>query len=118
MNSWRAVLIGLAAAGSLAAAPRSGSFMITANTQPFIARPPHVDVTAAAPGFTPAPTPNRDAEGPQAPRQSMNPTLRPDLFSRKEQYRGDGFAPNSTAQTAEEKRFQPAAGLNLTMPIQ
>ncbi len=119
MSPWHALLIGLATAGSLAAAP-SGSFVITTNDQPFPFHLPHVNVTTttAPSGFTPAPTPDRDNEGPLPPRASMNPSLAPDLFSRKEQYRGDGFSPNSSAQVAEERHIQPAAGFNLKMPLQ
>jgi hypothetical protein len=116
---WRIALLGLATAGSLAAAP-SGAFVITTNEQPFTFRPAHVDVTnlTPPPGFIPAPTPNRDAEGPRPPPASMAATVGPSLFTRKEQYRGDGFSPNSTAQESEERHYQPAAGFNLKMPIQ
>jgi hypothetical protein len=118
MRPWQAVLIGIATVGSLAASP-SGSFVITTNDQPFVARPSHLNVTTIAPGgFTPAPTPNRDAVGPALPRASNDASLSPDLFTRKEQYRGDGFAPNSTVQATEERHLQPAAGFNLKMPIQ
>jgi hypothetical protein len=119
VTPWRLALLGLATAASLAAAP-SGAFVITTNQQPFTFQPPHVDVTnlAQPPGFTAAPTPNRDAEGPRPPPASMAATVSPSLFTRKEQYRGDGFSPNSTAQDTEERHYQPAAGFNLKMPIQ
>jgi hypothetical protein len=114
----RLALIGLAAAASLAAAP-SGSFVITPGQQLLITQPSHAAV-AAVPNsvFTAAPTPNRDAQAPLGPRASNAATVAPSLFTRKEQYRGDGFSPNSTAQDSEERHYMPGAGLSVSMPIQ
>ncbi len=118
MTVWRAAVIVLATVGSLAAAP-SGSFLLTTSAQPFTMHQAHVDVTRTAPaGFTPAPLPNRDAEAPPPPRGTNVASVSPSLFSHKDQYRGDGFSPNSTAQVAEERHLQPGAGIRLSMPVQ
>ncbi len=121
MTARRLGLAGLAAAASLAAAPPgSGSFLITPGQQLFLTQPSHRAAASTAPAsnFAPAPTPNRDTEAPLGPPPSMNATVTPSLFTRKEQYRGDGFSPYSTAQDAEERHLQPGAGFNVKMPIQ
>lgn len=76
------------------------------------ARPP-----ADGPVFEPAPTPDRDNTGPTGPRASNDPTLAPALFTRRNQYRGEGFSPGSTAQEEQERRVKPGAGFNLRMPL-
>lgn len=69
------------------------------------------------PDYEPAPLPNRDVSGPVAPRASTAPSFAPSLFTTRNQYRGDGFAPNSTAQAEQEKRLRPGAGFSLHMPF-
>ncbi|HYZ61646.1 MAG TPA: hypothetical protein VE650_04270 [Acetobacteraceae bacterium] len=69
------------------------------------------------PSYEPAPTPNRDVSGPTAPRATNEPTLTPSLFTTRNQYRGDGFSPGSTAQSEQEKRMKPGAGFSLHMPL-
>ena len=69
------------------------------------------------PAFEPAPTPNRDASGPPVPRASNEPQLSPTLFTRRNQFRGDGYSPGSTAQEEQERRVRPGAGFNLRMPL-
>jgi len=68
------------------------------------------------PNFEPAPTPNRDASLPTT-RASEKPSFGPSLFTTKNQYRGDGFSPGSTAQSEQEKRVKPGAGFSLHMPF-
>lgn len=67
--------------------------------------------------YAPAPLPNRDVTGPQGPRASNAPSFSPSLFTRSDQYRGEAFFPGSTAQSEQEKRAKPAAGLSLHMPL-
>lgn len=69
------------------------------------------------PVYEPAPLPNRDVSAPRAQAASNEPSLAPTLFTTKNQYRGDGFSPNSTAQTEQEKRLKPGAGFSLRMPF-
>jgi len=68
------------------------------------------------PNFEPAPTPNRDVSIP-AVRASDKPSLSPSLFTTRNQYRGDGFSPGSTAQSEQERRMKPGAGFSLHMPF-
>ncbi len=70
------------------------------------------------PNYDVAPTPNRDIDGPQAPRASNSPELAPGLFTRGQQYRGEGYSPGSSAQAAQERRAQPGAGFKLRLPFQ
>ena len=79
--------------------------------QPPAARPPGGRV------FSPAPLPNRDTDAPPPPRATRDPSLSPSLFSRGQQYRGEGYAPGSTAQSEQEKRARPGAGFNLRLPL-
>jgi len=72
--------------------------------------------TTSPPAFTPAPTPNRDI-GLAIPRASNAPSVSPSLFTRSDQYRGEGFSPNSTAQIDQERRVKPGAGLSLHVPL-
>ncbi len=70
------------------------------------------------PNYDVAPTPNRDIDGPQAPRAGNSPELAPGLFTRGQQYRGEGYSPGSSAQSAQERRAQPGAGFKLRLPLQ
>ncbi len=73
--------------------------------------------TAPGPVYTPAPTPNRDELPPSGPRASTAPTVGPGLFTRGQQYRGEGYSEGSTAQAEQEKRARPGAGFRLRMPL-
>ena len=66
--------------------------------------------------YQPAPLPNRDVQLLQ-PRANNAPTFAPSLFSRPDQYRGDGFNKGSTAQNEQEKRVHPGAGFSLHLPL-
>lgn len=100
--------------------PRGG-FTLQATPSPLLplpATPPQATRPPAnGPVFEPAPTPDRDNTGPTGPRASNDPTLAPALFTRRNQYRGDGFSPGSTAQEEQERRVKPGAGFNLRMPL-
>ena len=78
--------------------------------------PPTPPTAGPASTYQPAPLPNRDVEL-SAPRASNAPSVGPSLFTRPDQYRGDGFAKGSTAQTEQEKRVRPGAGLSLRLPF-
>ena len=98
------------------------SLVLQANPSPFPLRPPPQRPQGAVrpqagPTFEPAPTPNRDAFGPSLPRASNDPELSPTLFTRRNQYRGDGYSPGSTAQEEQERKVMPGAGFNLRMPL-
>lgn len=111
----------LAIAGPTAAqqAPRGLSLQATPAPSPLLplpATPQAMRPPAGGPVFEPAPTPDRDT-GLAAPRASNDPSLGPALFTRRNQYRGDGFSPGSTAQEEQERRVRPGVGLNLRMPL-
>ena len=71
----------------------------------------------APPGYTTAPTPNDDAAAPVT-RASKDTSLAPGFFSRRDQYRGEGLSPGSSAQIEQDRRAKPGAGINLRMPLQ
>ena len=66
--------------------------------------------------YAPAPLPNREL-APATARASTEPSLAPTLFTSRTQFRGDGFSPGSTAQSDQEHRAKPGAGISLHMPI-
>ena len=86
------------------------------------ASPPPTLPTAPQPApprrYDPAPLPNRDLDAPYDPRGQAAPELGPGVFTRREQYRGDGFSPGSTAQSDQDRRAKPGAGFKLRMPFQ
>lgn len=80
--------------------------------------PPRVRQPSAGPSYDPAPTPNRDLDAPLGPRASGAPELAPGLFTRGQQFRGDGYSAGSSAQSEQERRARPGAGFKLRMPLQ
>jgi len=72
----------------------------------------------SAPSFDLAPTPNRDLDAPSGPRASTAPELAPGIFTRSQQYRGEGYSTGSSAQSEQERRLRPGAGFKLRMPLQ
>ena len=68
-------------------------------------------------GFTLAPTPNADSYAPVT-RASKDASVAPGFFTRRDQYRGEGLSPGSSAQIEQDRRVRPGAGINLTMPLQ
>lgn len=88
---------------------------------PFLAAPtgpPRADPAPPDSLYDIAPTPNRDLDAPSGPRASTAPQLAPSLFTRGQQYRGEGFSAGSTAQAEQERRAQPGAGFKLRLPLQ
>ncbi len=110
--AWLA-LAGLAVAG---AAPPS-SFTITPTLPDSVKPPPRPPPKPGIPGFTAAPTPDPEASVP-ATEASKDSSLSPSLFTRHDQYRGEGISPSSSAQSGQDRKSKPGAGLNLTMPLQ
>lgn len=99
------------------AAPPSG-FSTNLVLPPIIAvRPQALGNANTPPGFQPAPLPNRDASAPRS-RASKDASVSPGLFMRRNQYRGEGLSAADSAQSEENRRVQPGASLNLSMPLQ
>lgn len=80
--------------------------------------PPRGGPSPPLPNYDPAPTPNREIDAPQGPRAGNSTELAPGLFTRGQQYRGDGYSPGSSAQAEQERRARPGAGFKLRMPLQ
>jgi hypothetical protein len=79
-------------------------------------RAPSAPAPTTPNAYQPAPMPNRDVSAP-ATVASNEPTVSPTLFSPQQQFRGDGFSGNSTEQAVHDRSLHPAAGLNLSMPL-
>ena len=100
----------------IAGAAPTGSFTTSAPVQNLTPTLPH-PVPAAPPRFTDAPTPNQDTNAPHV-RATGDASVTPGFFSRRDQYRGEGLSAGSSAQTEQDRRAKPGAGINLTMPLQ
>ena len=76
--------------------------------------------TARAPAarFEAAPVPNRDVDAPLGARAAADPQLSAGLFTRRDQYRGEGISAKSSAQIEQERHVLPGAGFKLRMPLQ
>ena len=68
--------------------------------------------------FEAAPVPNRDVDAPLGERAAADPQLSAGLFTRRDQYRGEGISAKSSAQVEQERRVLPGAGFKLRMPLQ
>ncbi len=80
-------------------------------------RAPAPAPASAPPGYTAAPTPNDDIYAPVT-RASKDASVSPGFFTRRDQYRGEGLSRGSSAQTEQDRRVKPGAGINLSMPLQ
>ncbi len=107
------LLVGLAAA----AASPPPNLIPTTPMPDFTTQARPAPAIAAPSGYTAAPTPNSDAQAPST-RASKDASLAPGFFSRRDQYRGEGLSPGSSAQIEQDRRAKPGAGINLTMPLQ
>ena len=64
-----------------------------------------------------APMPDPDAAGPAGSTGPQSPSLMPSLLSEKGEFEGEGYSYSSSQQGALHHRTQPAAGLNLSVPV-
>ena len=104
----------LAAATMLGGAGPTNSFSTNTPMPSFTA--PARPAPAAPQAFTTAPTPNQDVDAPTV-RGSDATSVSPGLFYRHDQYRGEGLSANSSAQTQQDRRATPGAGINLVTPL-
>ncbi len=79
--------------------------------------PPRPPAAPPASAYAPAPLPNRDLEYGNSLPSRAGTQVSPSLFTRKDEFRGDGFGKGSTAQSEQERRVRPGAGLSLRMPL-
>lgn len=121
MNPLVALIAAAVALPGPAYAQQRGLNLQTApRPQPFLSAPnssPREAPLLPGPSYDLAPTPNRDLDAPAGPRASAAPQLAPSLFTRGQQYRGEGFSSGSTAQAEQERRAQPGAGFKLRLPL-
>jgi hypothetical protein len=99
----------------LAAAPAGYNLTVPAPGSSFPV-PPEPPAAGPPSKFQPAPTPNREVELTK-PKASTATTVAPSLFTRPDEYHGDGFNKGSTVQSEQERRVKPAAGFSLHMPL-
>lgn len=114
----RPVIVAVAGLLAMAAAPQGGGFSITTPAPTFAVPPQQLGKSAAPSGFAPAPLPNRDAATPAGPTGSSSASLSPSVFTRGDQYHGEGLSASSSVQSDQERRAKPGAGFNLKMPLQ
>ena len=114
----RTALLAGTALLAMAAAPVSRGFNTTVLTPPIVTvRPQVLPKTTTPPGFAPAPLPDQDLFAPIT-RQSGDPSVSPGLFTRKNQYHGEGLPAASSVQAEQDRHATPGAELNLSMPLQ
>ena len=104
----------LASFAAAAAAPPN-SFSNSTPMPSFTVKPQKLVPNAQ--GFDAAPIPNQDAFAPTT-RATSDASIAPNVFTRKDQYRGESIQPNSSAQTQEDRKALPGAGFSLRMPLQ
>ncbi len=101
---------------AMGAAPRSS--FVTATPMPDFSPPPKAPPPATVPpGFVTAPTPDQDAFSPTS-RASHDASLAPGVFTRRDQYRGEGLSGASSSQVQQDRKALPGAGIKLSMPLQ
>ena len=81
------------------------------------AAPPDKPKLGVAGVFQPAPMPDPDRDPPSGGASPHGASLAPALFSHKEEFAGDGYAPASNADYGLDHRRTPAAGLNWSVPV-
>lgn len=66
----------------------------------------------------PAPVPDSGVRGPVALQVPRGAELTPTMMGPKYTYQGEGFLRGSTVQSEQNRKVKPAAGFNLTVPLQ
>lgn len=105
-----AASLNMPASLTMAASPARQS---TAEVLPLPPIPPEgVEASEAAP------MPDSGARGPVALQVPRGPELTPTMMGPKYTYQGEGFLHGSTVQSEQNRKVRPAAGFNLTVPLQ
>jgi len=113
----RACIVAAAVAVGIAAAPSRSVDPMTVPS--FSIEPsPLQRGTPEPPRFRPAPVPDQDAAAPSGPRAGNDAQIGPGFFTRRNQYRGEGYSAGSSSQIQQDRRAQPGAGVNLRVPLQ
>ena len=85
------------------------------STNPFIAAAAHPALAVVKTDT--APMPNPDLDAPRVTRALAGAQLTPALLSEKGIFAGNGYARGSSQEQSTQDRRQPAAGLNLSVPV-
>ena len=114
-----ALLLVFAASPAIAGTAKPHAISVS-NLEALSGQPPSVIVqpvqAMAVIGLQPAPLPNPDIDPPNSAGPAET-SLSPALLSSKELFQGDGFSHASNRDHGIDQRTQPAAGLNLSMPV-
>ena len=106
-----AASVAVMASPTIAAGPARQS---AAEVWPLPPIPP--DITADV--SEPAPMPDSGARGPITLQVPRGAELSPTMMGPKYTYQGEGFLRGSTVQSEQARKVRPAAGVNLTVPLQ
>jgi len=79
---------------------------------------PPIPPAEVASNYEAAPTPGQIGAAPGGPQGPRGPELSPTLMTPKQFYQGEGFLAGSTVQSEQQRKAKPAAGFNLTVPLQ
>jgi len=79
---------------------------------------PPIPPAEVASNYEAAPTPGQIGAAPGAAQGPRGPELSPTLMTPKQFYQGEGFLAGSTVQSEQQRKAKPAAGFNLTVPLQ
>ena len=103
---------------AMAASPKTSIVMAPGMPDFTPTRQPPSQATVVNPeGYSAAPTPDQDAFAPTS-KASNATSVAPGLFTRRDQYRGEGLSPSSSAQTEQDRRAKPGAGIKFSVPLQ
>jgi len=121
-RSLSAGLLGVALGAAAPAAPQAFSLQVAAagSLQQGASQQKSVAASQVAmqPAmYQPAPIPDPDAGPPVASDGPKAPSLLPSMLSEKRIFEGDGYSYSSSQEGAINHRTQPAAGLNLSVPV-
>jgi hypothetical protein len=106
-----------AAQGSSAQGGANGMFVTTPLPAASLPVPPKPEPPQS---FEAAPVPNLDVERPRtgAEAQPARTEISPNLFTQKEERRGDGFVQGSVGRYEADRRQRVTPGVNLRVPLQ
>jgi len=79
---------------------------------------PPIPPDEVASNYEAAPTPGQIGAAPGTAQGPRGPELSPTLMTPKQFYQGEGFLAGSTVQSEQQRKAKPAAGFNLTVPLQ
>ena len=77
--------------------------------------------TAPTQVMQPAPVPDAGITAPEAGGDALaaerSPSIEPYLFNPRNHFAGDGYAPGSSLENAQNNRETPAGGMNVLIPV-